>query len=522
MITESTETIKSFRTALSCLFPARKDAVFNLLDAITSQGHLVKSVVQLSKAPAFERQYSSITDAIADGLPHAIWDEIERLVHRSSLPDHTDQFNRFVLDCTPQPRQYAGKLPDRTITHRPNPTPGNKPITVGHQYSVVAELPGYEPKDRGQWLIPLSAERVTSQQKGNEMGMQQIVDVIKKLDLEDQLNISIGDSLYGTENCRVLASQKKNLVHIFRVNSKRNFFLEPKAECVDKHQRSRKKEYGGKIVLSDESTHPTPDNTEQIVWITKKNAQYTVQLSAWNDLLLRGSRSYRSSNHPINLLRVRVVDHHGQSVFKRPMWIGVFGGMRHRLTSADVYRNYVARYDIEHFFRFGKNRLLMAAYQTSDVEHEQLWWKLCLIAYHQLYLARKLVPIIPEPWERYLPEYKMTNVSHQSVATPSKTQRGFASVLEIIGSPAAKCVPRGKARGRMLGETPGIKPCCPIIFKSQNHGVKAKTEILSGSGQRTSFSIPQKIDELLSLVQSSLNKLQIPPRKFAEMLLDSS
>jgi len=39
------------------------------------------------------------------------------------------------------------------------------------------------------WVIPLSVKRVQSQQKGNEVGVQQLLDCIKQLALTKQLNI---------------------------------------------------------------------------------------------------------------------------------------------------------------------------------------------------------------------------------------------------------------------------------------------------------------------------------------------
>ncbi len=114
-------------------FPKRKDAIMNLLDALTSHGHQCNSVVQLSKASCYDRKYSSITDAIADGLPSVDRQKIELLVYRYLFKDQERKLNRFLLDCTGNPRPYAQKLADRTITHSPNPAPGNKPICVGHQ-----------------------------------------------------------------------------------------------------------------------------------------------------------------------------------------------------------------------------------------------------------------------------------------------------------------------------------------------------------------------------------------------------
>ena len=42
-------------------------------------------------------------------------------------------------------------------------------------------------------------QRVASDTKGNEVGMQQVLDHITQLNLEDQLTVSVGDSLHGSE-----------------------------------------------------------------------------------------------------------------------------------------------------------------------------------------------------------------------------------------------------------------------------------------------------------------------------------
>ena len=41
----------------------------------------------------------------------------------------------------------------------------------------------------------------------------------------------------------------------------------------------------------------------------------------------------------------------------------------------EYFTHYQDRYDIEHFFRFGKNNLLMDQYQTPETKHEEAWWK---------------------------------------------------------------------------------------------------------------------------------------------------
>ena len=139
MYQERIEHLQGFSGSLYSCFTKRGDATFNLLDALSSSGHECKSVVELSESPAFLRQYSSITDAIGDGLPHSLFDKIPPLVYHATQSTSTRP--RFFLDCTSNPRPWAKKLFGRKIVHFPNPAPGNKPICVGHQYSVLSIAP---------------------------------------------------------------------------------------------------------------------------------------------------------------------------------------------------------------------------------------------------------------------------------------------------------------------------------------------------------------------------------------------
>ena len=90
----------------------------------------------------------------------------------------------------------------------------------------------------------------------------------------------------------------------------------------------------------------------------------------------------------MNLVQISILDKNQKEVHKRPLWLCVFGARRNDVSAIDAYKNYKSRYDIEHFFRFGKQKILFTSYQTPKVEHEELWWKLCLIAYAQLYLGK--------------------------------------------------------------------------------------------------------------------------------------
>ncbi|VEP18017.1 conserved hypothetical protein [Hyella patelloides LEGE 07179] len=139
----------------------------------------------------------------------------------------------------------------------------------------------------------------------------------------------------------------------------------------------------------------------------------------------------------------------------------MMGQLRDELTINEGYQAYLQRYDIEHLLRFeregrrgflamsnhavGKQRLLLNASGTPEVEHEENWVSLSLLAYVQLWAARKLASTLPQPWERYLPQ------KTEGFLTPSLVQRDMNRIITEIGTPANSPKPRGFASGRTEG-----------------------------------------------------------------------
>jgi len=118
---------------------------------------------------------------------------------------------------------------------------------------------------------------------------------------------------------------------------------------------------------------------------------------------------------------------------------------------------YRQRFDMEHMLRFGKQRLLMGSDQTPDVEHEENWVQLTLLAYVQLWAARELVDNLPRPWEKY------HHKKNHNFITPSLVQRDFYRIIKQIGTPAVSPKPRGFSRGRNPGELREKRKRHPVI-----------------------------------------------------------
>ena len=513
------EALTKFRESLYNQFPVRADALMNLLDALSSDGHIARSVVQLSESHQFKRKYSSITDAISNGLSVVDWEGVERLVYHSCFDETARTPPCFLIDTTPCPRPFAKTLEDRNIVHAPNPAPGNKPICVGQAYSCIALLPSEHDAQGKKWLIPLSAKRVRSDEKGNEVGMLQVKDIISQLQLKHDLSASVGDSLYGSEKCREIAGSCEGLVHIFRINRKRNLYSTPKRSS-HKTGRGRRKEYGDKMSLANTDTHLKPTATSKTGFLSRSGNVYSVTIDAWDDMLIRGSKRYRGSKHPITLCRVEVKNSEGNLIFKNPLWLGVLGKLRSQLSLVSVYQYYRSRYDIEHFFRFGKSKLLLDAFQTPEVTHEENWWRLCLLAYTQLYLSKSAVSQRPKEWEKYLPEYRR-NYQVRELCSPAQVQRGFGSLVDEIGTPAKPSKTRGTASGRKDGYKPQKRAELAIVFKTKAAIKKFNKLISPELDINGEMPNPKEIDRLLKTVITILHKHQIDTQQFTNMLCDT-
>lgn len=165
--------------------------------------------------------------------------------------------------------------------------------------------------------------------------------------------------------------------------------------------------------------------------------------------------------YPFTLVRADVLDEEGKPVFDRPMWLIVMGKRREEVSLVESWEAYRQRVDLEHYFRFGKQKLLFNAYQTPDVEHEENWGQIVQLAYIFLWLAAKLVEDMPRPWE------KPASKGEEEMATPARAQRGFGGIISQCGTPAKVSKPRGYSPGRAKGEKPEPRKRQPVIKKGK-------------------------------------------------------
>jgi hypothetical protein len=439
----------------------RTNTLMDLVDALSSNT-TAKSVVELALTPQFQRSYSALNKAIVVECLNA--KQIARLAAKTIEAPRARKFYRMGTDVTSSPRSYAETLADRGFVYQPNTIKGNKPIAIGHQYSFVAALPERDKAKIGPWVVPLAMQRVASQANKELVGAQQVRAILEddELPFGDSFCVEVADSAYSKPAFLNVNRDKPNLVTITRARGTRTFYHEPATDVDAESGKGHPTWYGKAICLKDPETWEEPDEIAETTFTSQHKVNYRVEIQAWHNLLMHGKKDIPMHKHAFTLVKIRWYDQNGKALFAKPLWLIVMGARRAELSLLDIYESYLQRYDLEHFFRFGKQKLLLGKFQTPDKQHEENWWQLVVLAYLQLWAAKDLVGQLPRPWERYLPSVL------NKLVTPAAAQRDMARIIRQIGtlSPAPK--PRGKSPGRLKGT---------VLIPRKRHAVlkKAKT-----------------------------------------------
>lgn len=227
------EKLQLFRENIYSFFHHRKDAAIELIDALSSNTQ-ANSIVELSLNQHHRRNYCSITRVLDEfySMKTASSKQEQNkeltMLLADACPSLKDRhYHLFAADCTPNARIFSHTLQDRSPVHAPNPVLGNKPITIGHQYSIVAYLPEKETPNISSppWVIPLSCQRVSTGEKAILLGMKQIQACLNSpTHFKNELCVSVADCAYSSPDCIVETRNQPNWVHISRLRNNRNLY----------------------------------------------------------------------------------------------------------------------------------------------------------------------------------------------------------------------------------------------------------------------------------------------------------
>jgi hypothetical protein len=459
-----TTELEQFRQQLYQNFNNRADTLMELVDAICSNPD-ARSVVEYGLTPCFRRSYSTIFKAINEmemdelGTAHLLAPYLPRPQERS--------FWLLGTDVTPQRRQFAYTLADRGMVYQPNPIKGNKPVTIGHQFSTTVLLPEAEVGMSPSWVIPLTTSRVATDEDKELLGSGQIDALLNdsKLPFGQSLCVDVGDTSYSKPTCLHANRPHPHLVTLARIRGNRVLHRQ---FVPDPHETKRPvgcpRSYGERFALQEPETWHQPDEAITVTEKSRRGKTYRIEIKAWHNMLMPGKRKPKRlpmHRYPFTLVQVIRYDEKGNLACQRPMWLLAIGKRRLELSAQDIYEAYGQRYDLEHFFRFGKQKMLLASFQTPEDVREEKWWQLVHLAYAQLWMARHVACSLPRPWERNLPAMK------KGMMSPTLVQRDFGRIIRQIGTPAKPPKPRYISPGRRKGTKLTPRPRRKVVVKSQ-------------------------------------------------------
>lgn len=450
---------RTFQKRLLGRFTIRNSASLQLVEAL-AYAPKPTTVVELSQEVPFQRTYSVINKMLNDFGASSVVTKIvviegaEKKVQEvdpnefskitkpffslffEMLPQETHRkFRLFALDVTPNPRIHAHTLDDRGYVHQANQM--GLPVTVGVEVSVLTYLPECN-EEEANWLCPLSAERVPTDRTACSIAKTQLQLLADESTSDNStVDVIVADAAYAS-----LEPVSENQVLVARGRADRTGRRPAKNEHLPHKGKGRPRKYEPKVIRFIEDIPPDTEGGSDEESTHKdifRKKPVEVLINRWNDVHVAGHSEL------VDVVKVEIFAEDDCTKTEiSPLLLLLSGKRRREITALEAYQSYRCRFDIEHFFRFIKQKLLFCAYQTPDLDHQISWWWFCFMAYWLLYHVRHVARGVTKPWH-----------SKQSItkpAGPGEVKRLFATVIfPVLGSPSRPPTEHKKSRGRAPG-----------------------------------------------------------------------
>ena len=435
--------LQRFRQKLLGIFPRRADALFELIDALLLTLD-PRSPVELSLSPAFRRRYSMVYDALQEGQ---VAPDLARQLLAEAEPAEALTIAEcavYSLDSTIDARPEAETLPDRSKVY----STSQEKAVPGHQYSWLGRIVSQAPA----WFAPRDVERVATSTTPAAIAALQVLRLAASLVVAGVLSVSVvvADSGYAKATFLTAFVGLTSLCVLVRLPCNRVLYGAPPPTVINpktgkRAKRGRPLKHGAKFCLK------APPAPERQVEFSLPLGKGKVRVSAWDQLHFKDLAALVGT-----VIRVEFFTPAGQPKYLRPLWL-FWNGPRSVALEA-LCQMYLARFSIEHFFRFAKQRLGLRCAKSPTLAVCENWVWVVALAYTQLLLARALVKAAPRPWDS-------AQRASQAPLTAGQVQRAWPLFSLGLGTPAAAPHPSGKAPGRAAGFHPQPRPKHPVVSK---------------------------------------------------------
>jgi hypothetical protein len=277
------EALRAFRAGVYVCLGRRRDALFELRDAVLTAGPC-PSLPHLSLAPGHRGGWGSVSAALRRGHVHV--EALRALLLRRPAPEGPPL---DAVDVSVWPRPGATTSPERGYQyHAPRRRDGRDPVVPGWAYQWLTRLSW----DRDSWTAPVDVRRVRPEERPEEQPPAVAVEQLKALVAarpaaqRGEVPLVVFDA--GYDACGFThALAGAPVAVLIRLRSNRHFWFAPVRTTAP--PRGRPKRHGATFVCNDPATWPAP--TAELHVTDEASGQ--VQVRAWAGLHIDVRRPLR-------------------------------------------------------------------------------------------------------------------------------------------------------------------------------------------------------------------------------------
>lgn len=437
--------LRAFRQQAYQLFQHRRDAFFELMDAVI-QTPSARSFAELSLASAYRRKWPSVYKA----LDEVSYDqgELDELC-LAEIPTH--QVAHFAIDVMSVRRMHSPTLKDRLYCHGAKREVGGRGVIIGLPYSMVAWATG-----RGSSFTPaVNLRRLNPEQKAVGVAVEQVLWLgfytPSQLDWRAAL-----DGAYGTREFFAPLEGKEVQV-VARTRCDKVFYR--RANPDDYGGKGRRAVFGAAFRCKDAETWGAADEEERFT----DERHGGVELKLWRGLGFRRKGKFVE----VEVIRSQI---HAESE-KPPAahWYVAYNGKpEQEVRVRDWYETIAHRWGIEPANRFRKERLYAELPKVREAASSDHWLMGVQLLEWQVYLARNAGRQKCLPWQKEQAAEKLT---------PNRVMQSLPMNYSQVGTPVCEVRQRGKSPGWEVGRERSRPAKYKLVAKSRKKSVRVtKTE----------------------------------------------
>src|SRR5690349_14194081 len=484
---------------------ARADALLDLADAVLCADRPVSSLVQLSLEPEFRRGHGALYDALAAGridderlfslLAEVLPPLVDGPEARAWIAEHDVTGRRLLdralagvpaadatrvrdacarwrrvrvaVDATAYPRPDAWCSPGREHVHNGAcRCRGSSKTAPGWEYQLAAAV-GHL---RTAWAAFLDARRTVPATRTAQT-IAQAKSVLRRLRAAGHASgaapLFIFDAGYsaaaltdGLAGCPAHILVRLPAGSVFYQDAVtwpgrngRPARRGPEVHCLEPQALAAAAEGHGSRGRK-KPLPPAPEPDEALI-LPDTPLYGTVRAEAWHDVhpQVHGDRGWFAGRERLPVLRGTLIHVTAERLPDgrdphRQMWLWHAGPGP--LSLDELWRAYLARFDIEHAIRTLKGTLGLTAAKVRAPEQADRWARVVIAAHAQLLLARPLTADLRRPWEK--------QPDPARPLSPGRVRRGFRNIRPELGTPARVPKPARPGPGRPKGSGKGPAP----------------------------------------------------------------